>query len=138
MRVELVFPRAPPRSSGRPSRASSSLDGRVLAFLPSSSWGITVNQMVKRTAMRSLAEFALVSMILMMVKMEVEAGSRYVRGIHVPEEGRGARVPNMDGRADRPLRGFRSTSGEAYRGTFRSRAQMSCPCCFLLVATRIQ
>jgi hypothetical protein len=45
----------------------------------------------------------------MTVKMEVKAGSRYVRGIQVPEEGRGARLPNTDGREDRVLCGSRST-----------------------------
>jgi hypothetical protein len=38
--------------------------------------------------------------------MEVEAGSRYIRGIQVPEEGRGARLPNTDGREDRVLVGL--------------------------------
>jgi hypothetical protein len=49
----------------------------------------------------------------MTVKMEVKAGSRYVRGIQVPEEGRGARLPNTDGREDRVLDGSRSTVLEA-------------------------
>jgi hypothetical protein len=85
----LVF-RGLPRSSGQPIRASSSLDGRVLAFRPSSSWGIAVNQMVKRTAIYALAGSVLESKIPMTVKMEVKAGSRYVRGIQVPDEGRDA------------------------------------------------
>jgi hypothetical protein len=44
----------------------------------------------------------------MTVKMEVQAGSRYVRGIQVPEAGKGARLPNTDEREDRVLGGSRS------------------------------
>lgn len=68
-----------------------------------------MNQMVKQTAIYALAESALGSKIPMTVKMEVKAGSQYVRGIPVPEEGRDARLPNPDGREDRVLGGSRST-----------------------------
>jgi len=67
-----------------------------------------VNEMLKQTAIYALAGSAPESKIPMTVKMEVKAGSQYVRGIPVSEEGRGARLPNTDGREDRVLGGSRS------------------------------